>query len=812
MLRKICKKVVLGSVPRMPVAGSPVLNRSSISTLKFPNLRMKFNSFLKNSNVRFISTTSTSGNSTIFEWQEKLEEKQNKLPLIKNFQKEENLGIQQMMCTLVNKNGIGKIMSYRVNKSQSLENVVVILLHIILKAQNKEYKNVSVESFIKEMKETHNIKPTELYVSREIFRDSIFGKEATQKIMEDENFQCMVQLLKIRLKELNGWKPNMECRDDNIMIWINSLFEPNLSKCLMQLTKSKYIPDVFLYDLLIRKPTNELESKYFIEFYKLYSTELNLLDQEKLFYLKKGDVKLERNLIIPPLFNNLFQIALRQEVSMLPTLIDLFLNENNISSSNSLEQISEIIWYLSFDHTGEHMNKPSRYYNITQSKLIKAINKMTEQNKELEIDVTTMLGVSNLCFYKDYKKSFKMFKNAKRQFDHWQLEKFKPSEFKKIGGTKSNQKTKTLSSEILHNIKVDYNIKFLCNSVILLAVNSENQEIISQDLYNIFNKIEPEILAKYPEIWKFVVIKLNYHKLNHEHLINNLFTEYLKFHKTYGTNNYFVLDFIINSSTKSKTLDSMISNLGIENFDDNNLSHLISKYYKLASNSNDQECLDNARLLYEKAGFKSSRLNSSYLLGESIFSPHDTFRRYNSISDHFKITQLSISSLFVSVFKLHEMNIYEQTLWNNQPPLEFALYEFKKHICKAYGDTSEGLLYPNDNLLMIYIKVLKVFKQDEEIYKLLDRLVDLKYPLGITLFNEYLNALTENDKTELMRCLNTYDSKFNRLLECKNEFELKRLKARLPDVQGKGRFEEFIKKLEFNWAVISRWNWPGRHL
>lgn len=801
--------MVHGYMPRILFVKKPILDTPVPRTLT--TLNSQRTDLMHIPNIRYITTTSTPKSP---EWIQRLSKKQENLPMARYFRKISDSGIQHLISTLVdnNNNGIDKIMSHSLNRSQSIENIFVVLLHIVLKTQIKGYENISAGAYISNVKDTLDIKPSEMYVSKEVLQSSVFGEEATKRIINDEEFQIGVQFLKRRLQTLNGWKPNNESRDDNIMIWINSLFEGSLSRCLMQLTKSKHIPDAIIYDLLIRKPTNELESKYFIEFYKLYSSELNLLDQEKLFHLKKEDKKLDRNLIIPPLFNNLFQIALRQEVNILPILVDLFLNENNISSTNTLEQISEIIWYLSFDHTGEHMNKPSRYYNIAQSQLIKAVNKMTEQNKDLEIDVTTMLGVSNLTFYRDYKKSFKMFKNAKRQFDHWQLEKFKPSDFKIIGGSKSQSKHSNQSSELLHNIKVDYNIKFLCNSVILLAVNSENQEMISHDLYNIFNKIEPEILAKYPEIWNFVVIKLNYHNLNHEHLINNLFTEYLKVYRTYGLHNYFVLDFIINSTTKSKTLNSMISNLEINNFDDNNLSHLISKYYKLASNNNDLECLETARSLYEKAQFKSSRLNSSYLLGESIFSPHDTYERYNAISDHFKITQLSIASLFVSVFKLYENGIYEKTLWDNQPPLAFALNEFNKHICKAYGDTSDGLLYPNDNLLMIYIKVLKVFQKTDEIYKLIDTLVDLRYPLGITLFNEYLNAVNEYDKNELIRCLNAYDSQFSRLLECKNEFELKRLKARLPSIQGKGKFEEFINKMQFNWDVVRRWNWPGKNL
>lgn len=702
--------------------------------------------------------------------------------------------------------------------SKSVEAAFVILLHTILKCHDPKYKNKIIDECLQNNIEKFKLKPSNLFISREIEENNPFGTDFL-KIINDENFQIAIQILKIRLNESKGWKSNHECRDDNIISWINSLLEPSLSKCLLHLTKSKFIPDIIVYDLLLRKPTSELEYKYLFEFYKSFSTDLNLIDQEKLYHFKRFDVKLERNLMIPPVFNNLFQISLRSNLENLPTLIDLFLNENNISSSHTLEQISEMIWHLSYDHTGEYVNKPSRYYNISQSKLIKAVNSMTEKNKALEVDVTTMLGVSNLTFYRDFKKSFQMFKNAKKQFDHWKLQSFKPKDFKKISIVKQPESQHIKgNSELLYNIKVDNNIKFLCNSVLLLAVNSQNEEMISQDLTNIFNKVEPHILIKYPEIWQFVVIKLNYHGMLTEKMIGMLSQEYLKHHKTYKTNNYFVLDLLINNTGKVRTLNSMIENLKIENFDDNNISHLISKFYKFAKNNktseiDDENCLEIARELYNKSEFKSTRLNSSHLLGESIFSPEDTYERYNSINEYFKITQLSISSLFVSVYKLYERGNYEAVKWGNDKniePLEFALLEFNKHISRAYGDTSDGMLYPNDNLLTIYINVLKVFGRNKELTELLTRLVDLKYPLGITLFSKYLDALNDWDKRELIRSLNAYDIRFNRLLSCRNEYELKRLKENLPTVQAKGTFEEFVSKLDMNWGVVGRWNWPDR--
>ncbi|GMM45201.1 hypothetical protein DAPK24_017760 [Pichia kluyveri] len=730
------------------------------------------------------------------------------------------------------KNSVDDITFKLINESRSIETAFMIVVHTMLKILYPSYENQMVEKSIKRYSSKYNIKPSPLFVSKEVVDESVFGTNKIMKIINNPIFQVAVQILKIRFEENKNWKPNSETRDDNILIWINSFFEPSVTKCLLSLTKSKFLPEIVKYDLLLRIPSNELEYKYFFEMYKQSSTELNLIDQEKLYLLKQQNSEYSRDLKIPPLFSNLFNFALRTKLDHLPKIVSLYLNENNISNPHTLEQIGEILWQLSFDHTGEHLMKPSKYCNIAHSKLVTAVNTMTSKNSELEVDVTTMIAVSNMIFYKDFRKSFQMFKNAKRQFDHWKLQNFKPKEFQLIETDTTEMKNTNKISEslsktnvdindrnqLLYSVKVDYNIKFLCNSILLLAVNESNEKIICQDLLNIFKKVEPEILKKYPEIWQFVIIKLNYHNLVKEHVIGTLFHEYLKYHEIHGINNYSVLDLLINKTTKPKTLFSIIENLKIENLDDNNRSHLVSKLYKISKNQTESEkdiynCLEMARKLYDSTAFKSTRMNSAHLLGESLFSPEETFNRYNNIATYFQITQLSISALFVSVYKLHELGIYDTVKWGqNQDiqPLDFAMTEFKKHISRAYGDTNEGLLYPNDSLLTVYINVLKLFKKDKEIQSLLNHLVDLKYPIGTKLFEVYLQALGNWDRTELLRCLNEYDERFERLRQCKTEYELKRVKSQISVVKTKGAFEDFIDKLEFNWEVVRRWRWPGR--
>lgn len=758
-------------------------------------------------------------------WLSSLLKKQSGMPITQAYQQiysqeptifdnaQNNSSIQQFLSYILinNNNGtdpVNMFNNFTIPKlTSSVESAFIIILHTIIKSAYIEYSNDYLDLYLNKLSQELNLKPTELFISEEVEKKCLF-KEA----LERSDFQIALQILQTRLHETYGWTKNREARHDNIITWINTLFEPSTTQCLISLTKSKSIPDIIAYDLLQRRISNELEYKYYFELYRNHSSELNLLDQEKLYHLKQYDTKYNRFLNIPTLFNNLFQFALRRNIEDLPLLIDLFLNENNISSEHSLQQISELIWHLSYDHTGEYMSKPSRYYHISHSKLVRAVNKMTESNKSLELDVTTMLGVSNLTYYRNHSNSIRMFKNAKKQFSHWQLSAFKSSEFKSVTPRSSNNKIE--NGELLHNIKIDNNIKFLCNSIMLLAVSNENKDVIGKDLSNIFKKIEPEILMKYPEVWEFVIIKMKYHGLINEKMIGMIFQEYLKFNSSYNINNYFVLDAIINNTGKSENLFSLIENLGLDKMDDNNIAHIISKFYKFAKNnshkSESEACLEKARELYQMQQFKSTRVNASYLLGESIFSPESTFERYNSISAYFKTTQISISSLFVSVYKLHELGIYNSTLWNEQKPLSFAMSEFDQKISKSYGDTADGLLYPNDNLLTIYIQVMKVFGKNKELHALLDRLVNLKYPLGIQLFSVYLESLNEFDRNELIRCLNAYDVRFQKLSECRSEYDLRRVKARLPKVAASGSFEGFVRNLDMNWDIVRRWNWPGR--
>lgn len=58
-------------------------------------------------------------------------------------------------------------------------------------------------------------------------------------------------------------------------------------------------------------------------------------------------------------------------------------------------------------------------------------------------------------------------------------------------------------------------------------------------------------------------------------------------------------------------------------------------------------------------------------------------------------------------------------------------------------DPSTGMLYPNDSLLKRYINFLEVLGRTDEIKELLSRLINLKYPLDVPLFNMYLDAVND---------------------------------------------------------------------
>lgn len=766
-------------------------------------------------------------NQSTLTWLTKLKEKQQNIQYHRTYEQislsksknsyipmnyiERTSNLQHVISHTILSNSDAKWSNGKLNKGISFrpledlsseESAFVLLLKCLLKVSNPKSgsaSNKNLNTCISNLKLTYEVGPALTLNDQDLAKSLIFGNDLP-KILRDDDFKLSIQFLRKKL----GYDYSV----DDILKWMNSLFEPSMTTALQQIIRTKTIPNSIMYDMLLRNPQNELEYQYLMEIYKSNYQKLNLIDQEKFHQLQQFSKKFNRSLIVPPVFMNLFQFALRNQPDDLPKLVELFLESNSLPDENTLRQLGEISWYLSIDHTGEFIGKPSRNYYIAQSMIIKSINEIIQNNKSLETDITTILSVSNLSYYKNPSKAYKLFKTAKQQFDHWKIQSFKPENFERIlPGHVANFNLD--SNELIE----DFNMKFLCNSIILLNVNKDNHLQIIADLRDIFTKIESKILSQYPEIWKFILVKLSYHQMisgpNIKFLIDGYYTQINNYGRAYP----YVLDVLIKDSTSFHSIQTILENVSFDKFDENNIAHLISKLYKfgpgkLSGEYQYIETIQLARDLYKKAPFKSLRINSSYILGESVITPVETYDRYISMNKNFKVSRpLTISALFISIIKMVHMDIYHGVKWGGEEPVEFALKEFDTYISKTFND---GLNYPNDHLLGLYIDVIITFGKQDRLYGFLDKLLDLKYPVGENLFQRYLNGLSTMDSQELVKCLNEYNENFHSLRECKNDYELNIRKKKLPVVSARGQFRRFVEYFQINWGIISKWKWPSK--
>lgn len=757
---------------------------------------------------------------------------------------------------------------------QDAEAVFTLVLQTILMSLDPKYSSSDVDECLEMFGK--GIEPSPLRLSKEVVDESPFAKESLDRILQDKRFQVAIQLLKFKLNEEKGWTSKVESRDDNIMAWINSVFEPSTSKAILQVAKSSAMPTPIVFDALLRRPANELEYLALFGLYKKSSVDVNLKDQEKLYYLKQTAQQdqtlfIDRNVLLPPAFGNLFSYALRYKVETLPQLIELFLDKNNAQSPQIMDQLSEIIWQLSYDHSGKNTVKPSRHYKVSQSKMIRAINSLTRKHG-VELGVTTLLGVSTLAFFSDYRKSYNLFKEGKKSFHRWQLKSFDIDGFEKVVTTDDNTNAFTQPGvtgiDEMRLIRKDYNIKFLCNSIMLLQVDDSNQkEMVYRDIVGMLARSDPELLKVYPELWDFVLAKLNYHSMLTPSKCRELFDLYMKKYDGEVVNRS-ALDLLINNADDRRLLVDMLNTIKMDQLDDLSLSRFIAKLYKISKvykpqsemdaetasvedGSNDDETLKPllkhyrqvvrpqkyaraqdaaaradrevkfdalgfqdpvalARHLYEGAPFKSSRLNSSHLLGESIFSPAETYNRYMAMDRFTKNTPVTISALFVSILRLKELGLYEETKWNDTDPMDVALSEFDEHVCVSYGNFLDGRFYPDNNLLSVYLQANHDLRRNDRLYSFLDKMVDLHYSVHLGLFQLYLSLLPPFESQELVESLNAFAHRFETLRECESEYELNRMKRQLPPVEAGGRFKEFVGKLGFNWDIVRDWQWPGK--
>lgn len=776
----------------------------------------------------------------------------------------------------------------RLSYNMDIESAFVILLQSLVMALKPSYKNNLVTKLLVQFsKVRQDSEYTD--ITADTFHGALFNEMQSKILFENENFKIALRLLKFEIEEEMVWNHHGSYAHD-VNAWISSIFEPSLTKCISYLNGCDVIPDIILYDLLLRKPENELEYIALYELYAKHSKFINFKDQELLYSLKqfntKSDKALARGLKIPLVFSNLLCYAIRFKVAFLPKLMTLFLDENNTRTPQIIDQLGEIMWKLSYDHTGKNSILPSDFYRFAQSKIIKVLNSFISENKDFDPDCTNLLAVSNLTYFHDFQKAYKYFKSAQKRFDRWQLESFDIEGLKKVVRASQKYPDNTHSNKIaqLRYQRMDYNAKFLCNSILLLDIQKSNWKDMFNDFYCILNKADRSLLRIYPEIWDIILIKMNHHSMLNYSTIGILISLYLRTFKGHIYNSV-VLDLIISHTDDPIRLLQIYTRFQSKEMDDSTLSKFISKLYKLAKNGQalktvqensqpvdilrhpekleklSENCsdiesfnyliqhyqevvipqklskvrkqlyepeefkvygfgtpLEFARYLYQNAPFKSSRLNSSYLLGESTLNPENAYARYESLNAYTKVTPLTISSLFVAALSMQKNKKYNSVRWvvmdshgtENKKPVDVAFEEFDKRISESFGDCVTGKVYPNDNLLVLYLQCAKKFGKSDRLYSFLKRMVDLRYPMKSGLFHTYISMLPAADRAELVYALGAYDKRFKAFRKCSSEYELDQLKSTMKPIRISGRFADFVSKFDFTWGRVGKWDWPGK--
>ncbi|GMF02368.1 unnamed protein product [Ambrosiozyma monospora] len=150
---------------------------------------------------------------------------------------------------------------------KDVESAITLLMHCIKMAIDPSYTNEYATNCLNLFAEELDLIPMNLSTHR--YKECVFSELEIQKILESSKVQMASTLLKYKLNEEYRWSIVNECRDDHIFGWINSLFADNLGDALYHLSSSKdKIPEIIIYDFLLRKPQNEMEFKTLL--WKLY--------------------------------------------------------------------------------------------------------------------------------------------------------------------------------------------------------------------------------------------------------------------------------------------------------------------------------------------------------------------------------------------------------------------------------------------------------------------------------------------------------------------------------------------------------------
>ncbi|OUM52329.1 hypothetical protein BVG19_g1508 [[Candida] boidinii] len=316
---------------------------------------------------------------------------------------------------------------------------------------------------------------------------------------------------------------------DDILAWVNSIISPTVTSSIFALSNCKHVDNSVIYDLLLRIPADEYEWIGMLEIYKRWGNKINIMDQERIQYMKQfqDDTKRYRErdmLIIPPVLNNFFTYALRNSPKHLVDIVDIYSTvadqstntetsngeidrtESKFTSSSATtvavsevakfdtniiaEQISEMIWYLSIDMTSDSSSPSRTVLPLVQTKLVKLINKLIKQDKAIEVSVTTLLGVACLTYFNNRNKGISLLNEAQKRFDKWQLDTFDIKGFERILKTQNTVRENYSMSEIRRD-RLDINTKLLCTTLLILPQPGNNNT--QRNNYTMMDRIQQSI-------------------------------------------------------------------------------------------------------------------------------------------------------------------------------------------------------------------------------------------------------------------------------------------------------------------------------
>lgn len=530
---------------------------------------------------------------------------------------------------------------------------------------------------------------------------------------------------------------------EDILAWVNSLISPTVTSSIYALRNCKHVDTSVIYDLLLRVPADEYEWIGMLEIYKRWGDKINIMDQERIQYMKQfqDDTKRYRErdmLIIPPVLNSFFTYALRNSPKHLVDIIDIYstvadqstivqssnedINNTELKSNSRetttttvnevakfdtnilTEQISEMIWYLSIDITGDSSSPSRTCLPLVQTQLVKLINKLIKQDKTIEVSVTTLLGVACLTYFNNRNKGISLLNEAQKRFDKWQLDTFDIKGFERILKTQNTIRENYSMSEIRRD-RLDINTKLLCTTLLILPQpgnissqknsyttmdrirqnignnketsfrNSNNNNNYKNNLFNtlfpVIKSIDPEILKYYPEFWRFFISKLRFESnILNESMCIEIFEAYIQ--SSPSEIDPYVVDILLCGIDNSSVRFDLLKKARKRDLcmDQGNIATLLSKSYKSGSvylRKHNEKHQSEEREDHEESDIIKEIKNSHEFKSNS--------NQYVKLNEYDFIQKLQSEKSINSIFSLLNSNYYTKHF---DSPISLSRYIYSK--------------------------------------------------------------------------------------------------------------------------------------